>query len=90
MFFYFFSNIINSLDIETLGEDISILYRTIFNYDESKSTFRLYIKRLIEDGYNYEDIIKELSRNGIILNINSKFIIRNLITHSKNHSHEEY
>lgn len=82
--------IINSLDIETLGEDISILYQTIFNYDESKSTFRLYIKRLIEDGYNYEDIIKELSRNGIILNINSKFIIRNLIAHSKNHSHEEY
>lgn len=71
--------LIDKIDIETLGEDISILYKKIFNYDESKSSFRQIIRCMAQQGSPYEEIVDKLTTSDLPLSLNSKFIIRNII-----------
>ena len=75
--------LIDKIDIETLGEDISILYKRIFKYDESKSSFRQIVKAMVKNGDTYEDIVEYLTTSDLPLSMNSKFIIRNIIMENR-------
>ena len=68
---------IGHCDRETFGEDIGILYRDIFGYDDTKSCFREQVKELIADGDDYEQVIRDLGVEN--LSLNSRFTIRNMV-----------
>lgn len=73
---------------ETFGEDVSVLYKDIFEYDESRSCFREYVKKLIERNPDYEEVIGTIAIEG--LSVNSRFSIRNMIVeHLKSQDHNE-
>lgn len=79
---------IGHCDRETFGEDISILYRDIFGYDDTKSCFRERVRGLIEDGDNYDEVIADLGVEN--LSMNSRFTIRNMVVeHNKQKADEK-
>lgn len=63
---------------ETLGEDLSSLYRKLFGYDENSSYFKKMVDDLCEDGKDYQSIVKWFQR-GVNLNVNALLIIRDAI-----------
>ena len=80
---------IGSCEHETFGEDVSVLYKDIFEYDESRSCFREYVNKLIEQNPDYEKVIDTIAIEG--LSVNSRFSIRNMIVEylkSKDHNEE--
>ena len=68
---------IGHCDRETFGEDIGILYRDIFGYDDTKSCFRDEVRKLIKDGVDYDKVIEDLGVKN--LSLNSRFTIRNML-----------
>lgn len=63
---------------ETLGEDLSSLYRKLFGYDENSSYFKKMVDDLCEDGKDYQSIVEWFQR-GVNLNVNALLIIRDAI-----------
>lgn len=81
---------IGHCDRETFGEDIGILYKEIFGYDDSKSCFREQVKELIREGKSYDDVIASLGVEN--LSLNSRFTIRNMLEdyrRTQENGHEE-
>lgn len=78
---------IGHCDRETFGEDIGILYRDIFGYDDTKSCFRDQVSNLIKDGDDYEEVIEGLGVEN--LSLNSRFTIRNMVTEYKKQKEDE-
>lgn len=70
--------LLGHLDIETFGEDISLLYRKIFSYDDKQSFFMATVQKGILKGMTYDDIVEMLSRD-MPLSMNSRFMIRDLM-----------
>lgn len=62
---------------ETFGEDVSVLYRDIFNYDETNSCFRKYVLKALEGNLDYESVVRKIGVDN--LSLNSKFYIHNLV-----------
>ena len=68
---------------ETLGEDLSSLYRKLFGYDENSSYFKKMVDDLCEDGKDYQSIVEWFQR-GVNLNVNALLIIRDAIMERDN------
>lgn len=68
---------IGSCQHDTFGEDVSILYKDIFEYDESRSCFREFVKSTIERNPDYEKVMETIAIEG--LSVNSRFSIRNML-----------
>lgn len=75
-------------DEETLGCDISSLYRHTFNFDELTSCFRKLVSDRIDEGKSFDEIIESFGLEN--MSLNSQFIIRNMLKakESKNHDAE--
>ena len=78
--------LVQNIGIETFGEDVSLLYREIFNYDESESCFRLTVKKMAKSKKKFEYILSALSSEENPLSLNARFTIRNILTEIE---HEE-
>lgn len=63
---------------ETLGEDVSTLYRNLFGYDENSSYFKKMVDELCSKGRSYKYIVDWFQR-GVKLNVNALLIIRDAI-----------
>ena len=63
---------------ETLGEDVSTLYRNLFGYDEKSSYFKKMVDELCQRGKDYKYIVNWFQR-GIKLNVNALLTIRDAI-----------
>ena len=63
---------------ETLGEDVSTLYRNLFGYDEKSSYFMKMVDKLCHKGKDYKYIVKWFQR-GVKLNVNALLTIRDAI-----------
>lgn len=63
---------------ETLGEDVSTLYRNLFGYDEKISYFKKMVDKLCHKGKDYKYIVKWFQR-GVKLNVNALLTIRDAI-----------
>lgn len=74
---------IGKIGIETLGEDISILYNEIFGYDDETTYFTRVVKQLKSAGADYKNIINKLTINGHKLSINARFTIKRYIDYEK-------
>jgi ABC-type cobalamin/Fe3+-siderophores transport system ATPase subunit len=72
---------IGHCDRETFGEDIGILYKEIFGYDDNKSCFREQVKELVNKGANFDEVINALGVEN--LSLNSRFTIRNMVEEYK-------
>lgn len=63
---------------ETLGEDVSTLYRNLFGYDENSSYFKKMVDELCCKGKSYKYIV-DWFQHGVKLNVNALLIIRDAI-----------
>ena len=63
---------------ETLGEDVSTLYRNLFGYDENSSYFKKMVDELCSKGKSYKYIV-DWFQQGVKLNVNALLIIRDAI-----------
>lgn len=78
--------LVQNIGIETFGEDVTLLYREIFNYDESESCFRLTVKKMANNKKSFEAIVSSLTSANEPLSLNARISIRNILTEM---SHEE-
>lgn len=75
---------IGKIQIETLGEDISILYDKIFGYDDLNTNLAKIVKKMIESGTTqYKDIIRKLKSEDKPLSLNTKFIVKQITDNEK-------
>lgn len=80
--------LLGHLDIETFGEDISLLYRKIFSYDGNNSFFQSTVKGQIRKRKTYEQIVSTFSQD-MPLSMNSRFMIRDMILeYNSNHAED--
>lgn len=63
---------------ETLGEDVTVLYRNLFGYDEKESFFKNIVDELCQNGKSYDDIVGYFERK-VKLSVNAMLIIRDAI-----------
>lgn len=63
---------------ETLGEDLTVLYRNLFGYDEQVSYFKKMVDDLCERGKNREEIVNYFQQT-IKLTVNALLIIRDAV-----------
>ena len=68
---------ISHCENETFGEDIAILYRDIFGYDDSISQFRDVDRGLAKTYKNYDEVIAHLGIENV--NLAGRFIIRAIV-----------
>lgn len=78
---------IGHCDRETFGEDIGILYRDIFGYDDTRSCFREQVGELVKYGKDYEQVIADLGIDN--LSLNSRFTIRNMVVEHNKRKEDE-
>ena len=62
---------------ETFGEDMAILYRDIFGYDDTVSCFREIIGNLIERYEDFDEVVNHLQLEG--LSLASRFTIKGMV-----------
>lgn len=72
--------LIQSIDVECFGENIAFLYYKIFGYDETQSIFYKEVKKLADNGSNYNEIEKKMETSGLPLSLNSKLIIQKVLS----------
>lgn len=74
---------VGKIGIETLGENISILYDEIFGYDDNKTYLNRVITRMKSQGKNYKEIIRLIKSDENKLNLNARFIVKHLVGYEK-------
>lgn len=79
---------LGQLDFESFGEDVTLLYRKIFGYDETSSVFMKTVKRMVDNGMSYEEVIASL-KTTMPLSLNSRMAINNLIAIREYNQNEE-
>lgn len=70
---------IAEVPFNTFGEDISTLYENIFEYHEQNSYFYSVVNKQAERGKSVDSIINYLKEQGVKLNRNSMFVIRDCV-----------
>lgn len=71
--------LISEAHFETFGNDLSDLYRYIFGYDEQTSYFHHVIEHLARKYKSYDKVTEELKKNGVAMNLNSRFEIQEIL-----------
>ena len=78
--------LIENIGMEKFGEDVTLLYRQIFGYDESESCFRLTVKKMAQTK-TFEEIVEKLMTAEKPLSLNARFTIRNIVS-KMNHAED--
>ena len=74
---------IASIPFATFGEDVSMLYRRIFNFNERVSIFNKSVNKLVKKGREYNNIIAYFEKYAA-LSTEARMIIRDIIEEKKN------
>lgn len=74
---------IASTPFATFGEDVSMLYRRIFNFDERVSIFNKTVYQLVENGKDYNSIVSAFEESAT-LSTEARMIIRDITEEKKN------
>ena len=75
---------IGKIGKETLGEDISTLYETIFGYDEGDTSLAKIIKKKKRDGWKNDAIVQELTSSESVLSVNTRMLINRIMNYEEN------
>lgn len=75
---------IGKIGKETLGEDISTLYESIFGYDEGDTSLAKIIKKKKRDGCKNDDIVQELTSSESVLSVNTRMLINRIMNYEEN------
>ncbi len=79
---------IAEVPFNTFGEDISTLYENIFEYHEQNSYFFSVVEDMAKKGKGVEYIVKSLRKQGVKLNRNSLFVIRDCVAAAESKKQE--
>lgn len=71
------------IGIETLGEDISILYNEIFGYDDDLTYLSSIILKKKARGEKYNDIISHLTTGENKLSLNIRFLVKRIMDYEE-------
>lgn len=74
---------LGKIGIETLGEDISVLYNEIFGYEESTTSLAKIIRDLKRKGKSYKDIVYLLRDDAHKLSLSTKMLIKQIVDYEK-------
>lgn len=75
---------IGKINIETLGEDISILYDKIFGYDDSNTYLSKTVRKMVADGNSdYKEVVRKLNNDGKPLSLNARFMVKQIVDDEK-------
>ena len=74
--------------MESFGENLTVLTEEIFGNKEVPKFYKKRIKELINEGYNYDDIIHNLESRVTPLSLNVTIYIKSLIE-SRNEKSQE-
>lgn len=70
--------VLGKLGIETLGEDVSILYDEIFGYEENTTSLARYIRQLKKKNKSYKEIVGILKKNSTKISLNTRMLIKQI------------
>lgn len=73
---------IGKIGIETLGEDISILYNKVFGYDDNETFLKQVVVRMKANGKSYKDIVRTLTDSDK-LSLNTRFIVKQIMDYEE-------
>lgn len=79
---------IKTIGLESFGENLTVLTEEIFGNKEVPKFYKKRIKELINEGYNYDDIIHNLESRVTPLSLNVTIYIKSLIE-SRNEKSQE-
>ena len=74
---------LGKIGIETLGEDISLLYNEIFGYEEQATSLAKIIKQLKKEGKTYKDIVRILNTDSKRLSLCTRMLIKQIVDYEK-------
>lgn len=67
---------IKKIGIESFGENLTTLTEEVFGNKEISKQYKKIIKRLIDNGNNYEEVVSKIESDGIPLNLNVRLYIK--------------
>ncbi|WP_141047037.1 AbiJ-related protein [Aliarcobacter cryaerophilus] len=67
---------IKKIGIESFGENLTTLTEEVFGNKEISKQYKKIIKRLIDNGNKYEEVVSKLESDGIPLNLNVRLYIK--------------
>jgi ABC-type multidrug transport system ATPase subunit len=67
---------IKKIGIESFGENLTTLTEEVFGNKEINKQYKKIIKRLIDNGNKYEEVVSKLESDGIPLNLNVRLYIK--------------
>lgn len=71
------------IGLETLGEDISILYNEIFGYDDDLTYLSSIILKKKAKGEKYNDIVSHLTTGENKLSLNIRFLVKRIMDYEE-------
>lgn len=74
---------LGKIGIETLGEDISVLYNEIFGYEENATSLAKTVRELKRNGKSYKDIVCLLRGGSHKLSFSTKMLIKQIVDYEK-------
>lgn len=70
---------VRRIGIESFGEDSSVLTEEVFGNKEIPKHYKTKIRRLVEQGYGYDDILSKIEFDELPLSLNAKIYIKSLL-----------
>jgi energy-coupling factor transporter ATP-binding protein EcfA2 len=70
---------VKRIGIESFGENLGILTDEVFGDREISKQYKTIIKRLIEDGRTFEEIVHLMEFDEVPLSLNARIFIKNMI-----------
>lgn len=70
---------IRKIGFESFGENLSVLTEEVFSNKEIGKQYKKIIDRLIDNGYNYDDIIKMIKSDDVPVSLNTRLYIKSRV-----------
>lgn len=74
---------LGKIGIETLGEDISVLYGEIFGYEDNSTSLAYTIRNMKKKNRSYREIVNLLQNDSQKLSLSAKMMIKQIVDYEK-------
>lgn len=75
---------VKRIGIESFGENLTNITEEVFDNKDITPYYYMVLKKLVDDGLNYEDIIKQVQSENIPVSLNLTILLESLIVSRKN------
>ena len=75
---------VKRIGIESFGENLTNITEEVFDNKDITPYYYMVLKKLVDDGLNYEDIIKQVQSENIPVSLNLTILLESLIVSRRN------